>query len=238
MKVGLFIPCYINQYYPQVGIACWNLLSALGFELHYPKDQTCCGQPLANSGFAKQAENASLHFNHVFEAYDTIVAPSASCVLYLKQHATEKESLTDRIFELSEFLVRFEVLNKIEASYPKKVGILKSCHGLRGLGLGKPSELVGGSFCMIEQILSSVKGLTVVRPDRADDCCGFGGTFSTKEPDLSVKMGNDRIHDFMENGAEVITGTDVSCLMHLEGIIKKRAYNIEVKHFSEILIQP
>lgn len=237
MTVGLFIPCYVNQYYPQVGIATWKLLSTLGFDLHYPTEQTCCGQPLANTGYEHQGRFASKHFDDQFNSFDVIVAPSASCVLYLKEHAADKDSLTGKIYELSEFLVQSEVLDKIDTSFSKKVGLLKCCHGLRGLHLGKPSEFAGKDFSLMEQVLARVKNLEIVHPQRADDCCGFGGTFSIKEADLSVKMGKDRLQDFMENGAEVITGTDVSCLMHLEGIIKKRGYKLEVKHFSEILYQ-
>jgi L-lactate dehydrogenase complex protein LldE len=234
MKVGLFIPCYVNQFYPQVAISTYKLLQKLGVDVHYPVDQTCCGQPLANSGFESSTKEAASHFEKTFKTYDLIVSPAASCVLFVKEH----HGNPIRILELSEFLIRHAEIPKLEAVYPKKVGVLQSCHGLRGLMLGTPSELVAEKRSTIIEILSRVKGLELIDLDRTDDCCGFGGTFSVKEPDLSIKMGNDRIRDFIKNKAEVITGTDVSCLMHLEGMIRKNKYPLEVKHFSEILYQP
>jgi L-lactate dehydrogenase complex protein LldE len=234
MKVGLFIPCYINQFYPQVAISTYRLLQKLGMDVHYPVDQTCCGQPLANSGFEKNTKDAARHFEKTFKPYDLVVSPSASCVLFVKEH----HGNPIQILELSEFLIKYGKISRLEATYPKKVGILQSCHGLRGLKLGTPSELVAEKRSTIIDILSKVKGLQLIELDRADDCCGFGGTFSVKEPELSIKMGNDRIQDLIKNKAEVITGTDVSCLMHLEGIVRKNKYPLEVKHFSEILFQP
>ncbi len=236
MKIGLFIPCYINQFYPGVGIATYRLLRKLGFEVGYPMDQTCCGQPLANSGFERHTKDATNHFRKIFKQYQVIVSPSASCVLYVKQQQEFNHLPDQKIMELSQFLVEFDLLDQITVTFPKKVGVLQSCHGLRGLHLGKSSELMEGGEPMITQLLSKVKDIELVEPDRQDDCCGFGGTFSVKEPKLSVKMGRDRLDDFSRNGAEIITGTDMSCLMHLEGIIKKRKLALGVMHFSEILM--
>jgi L-lactate dehydrogenase complex protein LldE len=237
MKIGLFIPCFINQFYPGVGVATLKLLHSLGHDVEYPVDQTCCGQALANSGFEKNTKNIDKHFDQLFNPYDIIVAPSGSCVLYLKTHTRNREKYRDRLFELSEFLIKYDALKHLDSSYPRSVGVLNSCHGLRGLHLGKPSEIAGEDHSTLNMILSCVKDLKMVQLDRPDECCGFGGTFSVKEPELSVKMGKDRLLDFLRNGAEVITGTDVSCLMHLEGIIRKRNYPLEIKHFSEILYQ-
>jgi len=236
MKIGLFIPCYINQYYPAVGIATYRLLGKLGFEVGYPMDQTCCGQPLANSGFERYTKEAMSHFTKIFEQYDVIVSPSGSCVLFVKEQQKLNDLPNQKIMELSQFLMENDLLDQITVTFPKKVGVLQSCHGLRGLQLGKSSELMEEGEPMITQLLSKVKDIELVEHDRKDDCCGFGGTFSVKEPKLSVKMGNDRLDDFSRNGAEVITGTDMSCLMHLEGIIKKRKLALEVMHFSEILM--
>ena len=236
MKIGLFTPCYINQYYPRIGISTYNLLKKIGYEVEYPMEQTCCGQPLANSGFERYTNAGIEHFRNIFKNYATIVSPSGSCVLFVRDHPLFKESPKQKIMELSEFLLEYDGINTLSASYPRKVGILQSCHGLRGLQLGKSSELVGKGKSNIRQVLNCVKEIQIVKTDRADDCCGFGGTFSVKEPDLSVKMGLDRLDDFLKNGAEVITSTDISCLMHLEGIIMKRKLKLEVKHFSEILM--
>lgn len=236
MKIGLFIPCYINQYYPKVGIATYKLLRSLDFEVEYPTEQTCCGQPLGNAGYERHVTDAKRHFTKTFERYDFVVAPSASCVYFVKEHHELHQHRKQEILELSEFLVKQQVLDKLEASFRKKVGVLQSCHGLRGLQLGRPSEIMENRSSKIIEILKKVKEIKIVELDRADDCCGFGGTFSINEADLSVKMGKDRLDDFIDNGAEVITGTDVSCLMHLDGIIKKRKLPLEVKHFSEIFI--
>jgi L-lactate dehydrogenase complex protein LldE len=236
MKIGLFIPCYINQYYPEVGISTYKLLRKLGYDVEYPMDQTCCGQPLGNAGYERFTEGAQRQFRKSFEKFETVVAPSASCVLYAREHKSLIQYQKQEIFELSDFLVRQGLLAKISASFPKTVGILQSCHGLRGLELGNPSEIMDTRDSKLHMVLKSVKDIRIVQLDRQDDCCGFGGTFSIKEADLSVKMGLDRIDDFIKNGAEVITGTDVSCLMHLEGIIKKRKLRLETKHFSEILM--
>ena len=236
MKIGLFIPCYINQYYPNVGIATYKLLRQLGFEVEYPTEQTCCGQALGNAGYERFTVDAERHFRKTFEEYEVVVAPSASCVMFAREYKELVQYRKQEIFELSDFIVRKGLLTKLKASFPKKVGILQSCHGLRGLKLGSPSELLEEKVSTLSEILKSVKDISIVAPDRPDDCCGFGGTFSVVEPELSVKMGTDRIDDFIKSGAEVITGTDVSCLMHLEGIIKKRKLRLEAKHFAEILM--
>ena len=138
--------------------------------------------------------------------------------------------------ELSEFLISHGELKQLNKPFPKKVGILQSCHGLRGLQLGNPSELMENRRSNLIELLQHVKDLELVELNRPDDCCGFGGTFSIKEADLSVKMGQDRLDDFIKSGAEVVTSTDISCLMHLEGIIMKRKLRLEVKHFAEILM--
>jgi len=236
MKVGLFIPCYINQYYPNVAIATYKLLKHLNLDVKYPLEQTCCGQPLANSGYERYTKNGIEHFIKIFKDFDIIISPSGSCVLFVKEHPLFKNIANPRIMELSEFLVENKSMNQISISYPKNVGVLQSCHGLRGLHLGKPSELMENGESTIIRILEKVRDIKLVKSDRLDECCGFGGTFSIKEPELSVKMGHDRISGFIKNGAEILTGTDVSCLMHLEGIIRKRKLRLEVKHFSEILM--
>ena len=237
MKIGLFIPCFINQFYPNVGIATLKLLRSLDFDVRYPIDQTCCGQSMANSGYQKNTKEIDKHFDQVFDPYDTIVAPAGSCIFYIKTYSGNRNKYRERLFELSEFLIKQNVLDRINSCYPRNVGILNSCHGLRGLQLGKSTELAGDNYSTLTTILSKVKDLKMIHLDRSDECCGFGGTFSVKEPELSVKMGRDRLKDFIKNGAEVITGTDVSCLMHLDGIIRKNNYRLETKHYSEILFQ-
>ena len=241
MTVGLFIPCYVNQFYPNVAIASLELLEKQGLKVEYPLNQTCCGQPIANSGFEKSAIETYNLFVKNFHHFDYIVSPSGSCVYHVKKHfniisqSDEVSHVRSRIYEISEFLV--EVLGKenFNSYFPHRVGLHQSCHGLRGLNLGKPTEIIGEEYSIINKLLDNVKGIELVPLDREDECCGFGGSFAVTEEAVSVKMGIDRINDHLKHNAEVITATDMSCLMHLEGIIRKRKLPIKVKHLVEIL---
>jgi L-lactate dehydrogenase complex protein LldE len=244
VKVGLFIPCYIDQFYPQVGIATLQLLEKLGCEVDYPKGQTCCGQPMANSGYEHLTHACNRLFIDHFASYDYIVGPSGSCVLHIKDHLhdPEKEAaaagIRQRIYELTEFLTDVLQVKNLSAGFPYKVGLHQSCHGQRGLGLAQMSELVASPFSKPEQLLKMVEGLEIVELDRKDECCGFGGTFCVTEEAVSVKMGKDRIADHVKHGVQVITGTDVSCLMHLEGILRRQGSPVKVMHIAEILNNP
>ena len=241
MKIGLFIPCYINQFYPQVGIAALELLEKQGLKVDYPLEQTCCGQPMANSGFEKVAIETYKLFVKNFQHYDYIVAPSGSCVHHVKHHfdlieqTDEVLHVRSNIHELCEFLVKVLGEDDFNSEFPHRVGLHQSCHGLRGLNLGKPSEIIGERYSITKQLLKNVKGLELVPLDREDECCGFGGTFAITEEAVSVKMGVDRINDHINHNAEFITATDISCLMHLEGIIRKRNLPVKIKHIAEIL---
>lgn len=241
MKVGLFIPCYIDQFYPQVGIATLTLLEKLGCEVHYPRNQTCCSQPMANSGYEHLTGGCNRLFTNHFKAYDYIVGPSGSCVLHIKDHlhvADDEQAAThirEHIYELSEFLIDVLQVKSLPARFPHKVGIHQSCHGQRGLNVSQMSELVAPPFSKPQQLLQLVEGLELVELDRSDECCGFGGTFCVFEEAVSVKMGKDRITDHTHNGAEYIAGNDVSCLMHLEGILRRQKSPLKVLHIAEIL---
>lgn len=241
MKVGLFIPCYINQLYPQVAIATLELLEKLGVEVYYPEGQTCCGQPLGNSGYEEDAKGACQVFVENFKKYDYIVGPSGSCIYHVKKHFDILEQTPDVVkvrnnaYELCEFIVKVLGKTKFEASFPFKVGLHKSCHGLRGLHLGSCSEKMDSYFSTEETLLNEVMGLELMTLSRKDECCGFGGTFSVFEEAISVKMGKDRLRDHIDSGVEVITGADHSCLMHLEGLINRNKQPIRVMHIAEIL---
>jgi len=241
MRVGLFIPCYIDQFYPQVGIATLSLLEKLGCEVFYPQGQTCCGQPMANSGYEHLTHGCNELFVDNFAKYDYIVGPSGSCVLHIKDHLhvdgqeAEATHVRQHIYELSEFLTDVLKVESLPAKFPHKVGIHQSCHGQRGLGLSQMSELVASPFSKPQQLLKMVEGLELINLKRTDECCGFGGTFCVFEEAVSVKMGKDRITDHVNNGAEYITGNDVSCLMHLEGILRRQNSPVKVLHIAEIL---
>lgn len=235
MIVGLFIPCYVDQFYPQVAIATLELLEKLGCTVVYPPNQTCCGQPMANSGFEHLTGDCTKLFIKNFNEFDYIVSPSGSCVLHIKEHSHENAGLHDRIYELVEFLTDILKIDHLEASFPYRVGLHQSCHGQRGLHLAQMTELMAPPFSKPAKLLNMVKKIQLIDLDRKDECCGFGGTFCVAEEAVSVKMGKDRVADHAKHGAEVITGSDMSCLMHLEGILRRQKSPVTVKHIAEIL---
>lgn len=241
MQVALFIPCYIDQLYPNVGIATLQLLEKLGCDVTFPLEQTCCGQPMANSGFASSSNGCDTNFVKNFSSFDYIVAPSGSCVLHVKEHLKdeahpeEAKKIQNNIYELSEFLTDVLKVESINASFPYKVGLHNSCHGQRGLGLSSMTERMLPQFSKPEQLLSMVKGIQLSKPKRNDECCGFGGTFCVFEEAVSVKMGKDRIAEHDDNDVDYITGGDTSCLMHLEGILKRQGSKVRTIHIAEIL---
>lgn len=241
MKIGLFIPCYIDQFYPQVGIATLELLQKLGCDVSFPLEQTCCGQPMANSGFASLTKGCDANFVQNFLDYDYVVAPSGSCVLHIKEHLKDENNpqneskIRNNIYELTEFLVDILKVKDINASFPYKVGLHNSCHGQRGLHLSSMSETMSPIFSKSEQLLSMVKGIQLSKPKRNDECCGFGGTFCVFEESISVKMGKDRVLEHQNNEVDYITGGDTSCLMHLEGILKRQDSKVKTIHIAEIL---
>ena len=239
MTVGLFIPCYVNQFYPQAAVATLQLLQKVGVTVVYPPKQTCCGQPMANAGFEHLTQTCNDHFLETFAGFEYIVAPSASCVLHLKQHLHSTNDQADRmrtrVYELVEFLTDVLKVETLNARFPHRVGIHQSCHGLRGLYLAQMSELNAPPFSKPEHLLNMVDGLELVTLDRPDECCGFGGTFCVAEEAVSVKMGKDRVTDHAHNGAEYITSADLSCLMHLEGILNRQKSTLKTLHIAEIL---
>ncbi len=241
MKIALFIPCYIDQFYPQVGVATLELLERLGCTVHYPEEQTCCGQPMANTGCEQEAIPAYQHYVKAFSGYDYVVTPSGSCAYHVRKHydiieqRPEVVHLRERTLDLAEFLLDVLKVEQLNARFPAKVGLHQSCHGLRGLRLGPGSERNLEAPSALQTLLQMVEGVEIAELERADECCGFGGTFAINEPDISVKMGKDRIADHARAGVEVITAGDMSCLMHLEGILRRQGSPIQVKHIAEIL---
>lgn len=241
MKVALFVPCYVDQFYPKAAVATLELLEKLGCEVHYPKNQTCCGQPMANSGYEHLTGGCNNLFVENFSGYDYIVCPSGSCTLHIKEHLHSHKNedlatqIRKRVFELTEFLVDILQVKNIEANFPYKVGLHQSCHGLRGLRISQMSELVAPAFSKPGQLLKQVKGLELVPLSRVDDCCGFGGTFCVAEEAVSSKMGKDRVDDHLEHGAQYITSADLSCLMHMEGILRRQNSDVKIIHVAEIL---
>lgn len=241
MRVALFIPCYVDQFYPNVAVATLELLEKLDVDVVYPKNQTCCGQPMANAGFEYTAGQVNELFIKNFTYADYIVCPSGSCVLHVKHHLHSKKNesqagvIRNNIYELTEFLTDVLHVKQLNSKFPHRVGVHQSCHGQRGLMLSKMSETVGPEFSKSEELLKMVEGIQLIPLHRKDECCGFGGTFCVTEEAVSVKMGIDRVQDHISHGAEYITGGDMSCLMHLEGILRRQNSTTKVVHIAEIL---
>jgi L-lactate dehydrogenase complex protein LldE len=243
MAVGLFIPCYIDQFYPQVGMAVVEVLQRLGVEVDYPEQQTCCGQPMANSGCFSDAKPLAEHFLETFSRFEQVVCPSGSCVSMVKNHYAHvlhvagAEAMSGKIFEFSEFIYKVLGVSELGGGFPYRVGMHQACHGLRELRLAGSSEVVAELPNIPRQLLQSLSGVTVVDLARPDECCGFGGLFSVGEESVSCQMGLDRLADHRSAGAEVVTSVDMSCLMHLDGLAKRRAMPFRVMHLAEIFAE-
>ena len=245
MKVALFIPCYVDQFYPHVGMATLAVLEHFGVEVEFPVGQTCCGQPMANSGCMDEARPLAAKFIDVFDGFDHVVAPSGSCVSMVRNHYDHLCDHDDqraamvrrRTMELSEFLVQVLQVGKISGKFPFRVGLHQSCHGLRELRLGPSSEVMKPRDGMMQDLLATFEGITFSKLARRDECCGFGGTFAVAEEGVSCMMGDDRVNDHVNAGTEVLTAGDMSCLMHLEGIIRRRKIPMRVVHFAEIIAE-
>jgi L-lactate dehydrogenase complex protein LldE len=241
MDVALFVPCYVDQLYPRVALATAELLERYGVTVHFPEAQTCCGQPMANSGFFGDARRLARRMLDVFSPFEHVVCPSGSCTSMVRNHYPELlpddpkvSALRAKTRELSEFL--HDVLNvKPRGRFPAKVGLHHSCHGLRELRLGSGSERLVPAFSKTRALLQGIEGLELADLARPDECCGFGGTFAITEEAVSCAMGRDRIADHERAGAEVITGGDVSCLMHLEGLARRDGKKLRVLHVAELL---
>ena len=237
MDVALFIPCYIDQLTPQVGMATVELLERLGVTVHYPEAQTCCGQPMANAGCADPG--LERRYLEIFAPYEYVVCPSGSCTSMVRNHYVADSPVRARTLELTEFLVDvLQVLKKpLSGRYPHKVGLHKSCHGLRELRLGSGSERRIPFFDKARSLLEPLEGITLVDLQRPDECCGFGGTFAVAEEAISCAMGKDRIADHEQAGAEVIVAGDQSCLMQMQGLISRAGKPMRTLHIAQVLAE-
>jgi len=238
MKVSLFITCFNDTIFPRTGQATVRLLERLGHEVEFPEAQTCCGQMHFNTGYADDAVPLARRFVQVFRDAEVVVAPSASCVGMVKENyaalaersgdaAFQKEvaELLPRVYELSEFLVRRLGVEDVGAYYPHRVTYHPTCHSLRAYPLGDAPL----------RLLRAVKGLELIELPDAEECCGFGGTFSVKNADTSVAMLSDKMRCILETRAEVCTAADNSCLMNIGGGLHRLRTGVRVVHLAEIL---
>lgn len=239
MRAALFVPCYVDQLWPDVGLAAAEVLEAQGVELVFPEDQTCCGQPFLTDGFPAEARRLAARYVDVFSAADHVVCPSGSCAAMVRhQYAAllgGEPPVARRTWELCEFLVDVLGVSELRVPFAHKVGLHPSCHGVRELGLARPSERPGAGPDKVALLLGRLAGLELVVPDRADECCGFGGSFAIGEPDVSCRMGCDRLGAHEAAGAEVLTSVDASCLLHLRALAERRRSPLRVMHVAEIL---
>jgi L-lactate dehydrogenase complex protein LldE len=245
MPVALFVPCYIDQFYPDVAIATLELLEQLNVDVVYPPGQTCCGQPMANTGCVQDTAPVARRLVEMFADYEAIVCPSGSCTAMIRHHYGEFfpsgadaafRHVCSRTFELCEYLHDELHVGKLEARFPHRVSLHHSCHGLRELGLAESSEEMTPRVDKVASLLNLVGDIEWRSPQRSDECCGFGGTFAVNEADVSASMGRDRIADHLEAGSEVLAAADMSCLMHMEGIIRRQRLPIQVMHVAQIMV--
>ncbi len=222
-------------------MATLRVLEHVGCRVHYDPRQTCCGQPFLTAGMQGEATRLARRHLRRFENAEAVVCPSASCVSTVRRHYADllgdaAQGLGERTFELGEFLVKRLGRESLGARFPHSVALLESCHGLRGLGLGHASELgAAAAPGTTERLLRGVEGLELRRPERPDECCGFGGAFALKLPELSTRMGRDRLRALAETGAEYVASTDVSCLLHLDGIRRREGRGPQPIHVAELL---
>jgi L-lactate dehydrogenase complex protein LldE len=235
-RVALFITCLTDQFFPQVGECAVEVLERLGADVSFDPAQTCCGQPAFNTGYREEAREVAARVLDLFRDAEYVVAPSGSCttmirVFYPELFAGDEnrlrqvERLRSRLFEFSEFLVKVLKVEDVGASFPHRVTYHDSCHLLRELGIeNEPRRLI-----------RAVRGIELAEMSDYKLCCGFGGTFSVKFPEVSVAMGEDKVRAATQAGAEYIVANDSGCLMHLAGVIHRQVLPIQTMHLAELL---
>jgi L-lactate dehydrogenase complex protein LldE len=238
VRIALFVTCIGDTVFPEAGIATVRLLERLGHDVEFPEAQTCCGQLHFNTGYQREALALARRFVRVFQDAELVVAPSASCVAmvrefypYLAEQADDADLVRDvdeiapRVLELTEFLVKRMGVEDVGACLRSRVTYHPTCHSLRTLHLGDaPLRLLG-----------AVRGIDLVELSHADECCGFGGTFSMKNADTSNAILDDKIEAVLESGAQVVTAVDTSCLAQIGGALSRRKSDVQTRHVAEIL---
>jgi len=236
MRVSLFVTCLVDQLYPRVGLSAVRVLESLGVEVDFDQNQTCCGQPALNSGYNEEARQVAGHFLDTFRDDEHIVVPSGSCATMVKvflpglfpEGSKERQladSLSSRTWELSDFLVSVLKAESTGASFQETVTYHDSCHLLRELGISEQPR----------RLIRSVEGIDFREMSPSDRCCGFGGTFAVKFPELSVSMGQDKIERIRETGADFVVGNDISCLMQISGLLRRANLPVQTLHLAELL---
>lgn len=228
MRLGLFIPCFVDAFHPSVGIATVRILEHLGFRPEYPEDQTCCGQAHFNAGDRDEATRIAKHFCEVFAPYDVVVCPSGSCTAMVRCNYPElvDSKVSSRVFELCEFLVNRAGVTEFGATLHGKAALHVGCHARRSLKTGSA----------VRALLGSVKDLSVLELSSDAWCCGFGGTFSVKFPEISSAMGKRKLGPILDSGADYFISTESSCHLHLGGLLSRQGHDHpKLLHIAEVL---
>lgn len=235
MNIQLFIPCFVDQLYPDTGFNMVKVLEKAGCTVSYNAGQTCCGQPAFNAGFWDEAKSVCTKFIKDFSGSDYIVAPSASCVGFVRNYYGklfensslhhEVQDINKRVFEFSEFMLRVLKVEDVGATLNGKATYHDSCAGLRECKIKEEPR----------KLLSHVKGLTLTEMNDVETCCGFGGTFAVKFEAISMGMGEQKVENALATGADYLISTDISCLMHLQGYIKQKGYSLKTMHLADVL---
>jgi len=235
VTVQLFIPCFVDQLYPQTAFNMVKVLEKAGVEVEYNAEQTCCGQPAFNAGFRDEARDVCTKFVKDFGGHDYVVAPSASCVGFVRNYYStlfnnsslhnEVRDLGKRMFEFSSFLVNVLGIEDLGAALFGKATYHDSCAGLRECKIKEEPR----------KLLSRVKGLELLEMEDVETCCGFGGSFAVKFESISVAMADQKVNNALQTGADYIISTDLSCLMHLDGYIRHKGYPIRTMHIADVL---
>ncbi|WP_282037896.1 (Fe-S)-binding protein [Saccharicrinis aurantiacus] len=238
MTVDLFIPCFIDQMFPNTGWSVVKILESQNIEVNYNPKQTCCGQPMFNSGFWKNSKKTAIKFIKDFPEDRPIIVPSASCAGYIKNHYTEVlkdepdyledcERLKRNVIELSDYLVNHLKVTDFKANFPHKVTYHDACSALREYGLtDEPRTLI-----------NNVEGIELSEMEDTHTCCGFGGTFMVKMVPISTAMVEQKVQHAMATGAEYIVSTEASCLLNIQSYINEQKLNIKTIHLADILAQ-
>jgi L-lactate dehydrogenase complex protein LldE len=234
-KVSLFVPCFVDQLSPEVALDTARVLRGIGRAVDFPQEQTCCGQPAFNTGYWDDARPVAERFVRIFRSSEAVVCPSGSCTTMVRNFypellagtrlAGEARSICARVFEFSEFLVKIAGVADVGACFPHRVTFHDACHGLRELHLkNEPREL-----------LRRVRGLELIEMSSSEECCGFGGTFATKFAVISAAMGDTKAGNVEACGAEFVASLDPSCLLHIDGILRRRNSPVRAIHVASIL---
>jgi L-lactate dehydrogenase complex protein LldE len=235
-RVSIFVTCIVDQLFPKVGIAMADVLERIGYQVDFREEQTCCGQPAFNSGYREDACAVAAHFVKVFRDAEFIVVPSGSCTSMITHHYhdlfqkgtdvhEEVEYLAPRVWEFSRFLLEVAKTDDVGARFDGAVTYHDSCHALRELRIKQGPR----------QLLSKVRGLTLKEMSIPEECCGFGGTFSVKFPEVSGGMARTKIESILQTGASTVVSVDSSCLMQLEGVIRRMGVPLRTMHLAEVL---